>query len=86
MGAIAVASLVLFLLTIFACTPVESFWECDIRGKPRDVIVLAYANSAVAIAQDSFILGCSRTYEAQHELSSKDCRRDYVVNWHFVSV
>ena len=49
---IVVNTLVIFLLTIFSCTPVRVFWNQDVEGKCMDISALAYANSASAIAQD----------------------------------
>ncbi|KAI8941723.1 hypothetical protein NX059_002929 [Plenodomus lindquistii] len=53
---IVVNSLIIFLLTIFSCKPVESFWNRDIKGKCMDVRALAFANSASAIIQDVILL------------------------------
>jgi hypothetical protein len=52
MGWIIVNTLIIFLLTIFSCTPIQAFWNRDVGGKCMDINALAYANSACAIAQD----------------------------------
>jgi hypothetical protein len=63
-GWIITNTVVIFLLTIFSCLPVASFWNKDIKGKCLDINALAYANSACAIAQDIvlviFPLACIR--------------------------
>lgn len=46
----------MFLITIFACNPVSSFWNRDIKGKCIDIQGAAYANSASAIVQDIILL------------------------------
>lgn len=33
---ISVNTLIIFLLTVFACTPVSAFWNRDIKGKVSD--------------------------------------------------
>ncbi|KAF2821220.1 hypothetical protein CC86DRAFT_359936 [Ophiobolus disseminans] len=53
---IVVSSLVIYFLTAFACSPVSSFWNRDIKGKCMDIQILAYANSASAILQDVILL------------------------------
>ncbi|KAL6704955.1 hypothetical protein ACN47E_007500 [Coniothyrium glycines] len=53
---IVVNTLIIFFLTIFACKPVESFWNRDIKGKCMDIQGLGYANSASAITQDFILL------------------------------
>ncbi|KAH7394773.1 hypothetical protein BKA66DRAFT_409999 [Pyrenochaeta sp. MPI-SDFR-AT-0127] len=53
---IIVNSLVIFFLTTFACTPVQSFWNQNIKGKCMDIQGLAYATSASAIVQDIMLL------------------------------
>lgn len=47
---------VICLLTTFACTPVQSFWNRDLHGKCMNVTALALANSASAIIQDIILL------------------------------
>jgi len=56
LGYIAVSTLIIQFLTIFACTPVQSFWDRDIKGKCLDVGAIGFANSANAILQDLVIL------------------------------
>lgn len=51
-----VNSLVIFFVAIFACNPVNSFWNRDIKGKCLDIQGAAYANSASAIVQDIILL------------------------------
>jgi hypothetical protein len=53
---IIINTLVIFFITIFLCSPVESFWNRDIKGKCMDQQGVAYANSASAIAQDLVLL------------------------------
>lgn len=56
LGLITVSTVVIQLLTIFACTPVQSFWDRDIKGKCLDIGAIGFANSALAILQDVIIL------------------------------
>ncbi|KAJ8111237.1 hypothetical protein OPT61_g6125 [Boeremia exigua] len=49
---ITINTLIIFLLTIFACTPVPAFWNRDLKGKCMDIQLLGYANSISAIVQD----------------------------------
>ncbi|UPX18617.1 uncharacterized protein EKO05_0008911 [Ascochyta rabiei] len=56
LGYIVISTLVIQFLTIFACTPVQSFWDRDIKGKCLDVGAIGFANSANAILQDLIIL------------------------------
>ncbi|OSS45096.1 hypothetical protein B5807_09398 [Epicoccum nigrum] len=56
LGFIAVSTIIIQFLTIFACTPVQSFWDRDIKGKCLDVGAIGFANSALAITQDLIIL------------------------------
>lgn len=49
-------SLVIFFIAIFACNPVNSFWNRDIKGKCINIQAAAYANSASAIVQDIILL------------------------------
>lgn len=49
-------SLVIFFIAIFACNPVSSFWNRDIKGHCIDIQGAAYANSASAIVQDIILL------------------------------
>lgn len=46
------------LATIFSCRPVPYFWDRDLRprGTCIDVTALAYANSALAMAQDLVLI------------------------------
>ncbi|KAF2708615.1 hypothetical protein K504DRAFT_335103, partial [Pleomassaria siparia CBS 279.74] len=53
---IVLSTLGIFFVTIFSCNPVKSFWNRDIKGKCLDINVIAYVNSANAIAQDVIIL------------------------------
>lgn len=56
MAGITISTIVIFFLSIFLCSPIDSFWNRDIKGKcisPRDV---SYANSASAIVQDLILL------------------------------
>ncbi|KAJ4335632.1 hypothetical protein N0V87_006026 [Didymella glomerata] len=56
LGYLVVNSLVIFFIAIFACSPVSSFWNRDIKGKCIDIQGAAYANSASAIVQDIVLL------------------------------
>ncbi|KAF3003525.1 hypothetical protein E8E13_005436 [Curvularia kusanoi] len=56
LGFIALTTIIIQFLTIFACTPIESFWDRDIKGKCLDVGAIGFANSALAITQDIIIL------------------------------
>lgn len=56
LGFIAVSTVIIQFLTIFACAPVQSFWDRDIKGKCLDVGAIGFANSALAITQDLIIL------------------------------
>lgn len=56
LGYITTSTVVIMMLTIFSCSPVEAFWNRDIKGKCLDVQALAYANSASAIIQDVILL------------------------------
>lgn len=49
-------SLVIFCVAIFACSPVYSFWNRDVKGKCINIQAAAYANSASAIVQDVILL------------------------------
>ncbi|KAH6625218.1 hypothetical protein C7974DRAFT_196432 [Boeremia exigua] len=53
---ITVNTLIIFLLTIFACTPVAAFWDRDLKGKCMDIQMLGYANSISAIVQDVLLV------------------------------
>ncbi|USP75528.1 hypothetical protein yc1106_02802 [Curvularia clavata] len=56
MAAIVISTTTIFFLSVFLCSPIESFWNRDIKGKcisPRNV---SYANSASAIVQDIILL------------------------------
>ncbi|KAF1924962.1 uncharacterized protein M421DRAFT_71288 [Didymella exigua CBS 183.55] len=53
---LVVNSSVIFFIIIFACNPVPSFWNRDIKGKCIDIQAAAYANSASAIVQDIILL------------------------------
>lgn len=53
---LVINSLVIFFVTIFACNPIPSFWNRDIKGKCIDIQGAAYANSASAIVQDIILL------------------------------
>jgi hypothetical protein len=56
LGYIALSTLIIQFLTIFSCTPIQSFWNRDIKGKCLDVGAIGFANSANAILQDLIIL------------------------------
>ncbi|KAH8590101.1 hypothetical protein B0O99DRAFT_635611 [Bisporella sp. PMI_857] len=54
---IAVSTIIIFFMTVFACKPVAFFWNRDIRGGTcLDINKLAYANSAMSIIQDILIV------------------------------
>ncbi|KAH7359817.1 hypothetical protein BKA66DRAFT_426625 [Pyrenochaeta sp. MPI-SDFR-AT-0127] len=56
LGYIVINSAIIFLMTIFICTPVDSFWNRDIKGKCMNQEALALANSGSAILQDLILL------------------------------
>lgn len=56
LGYIVLSTCIIQFLTIFACTPIQSFWDRDIKGKCLDVGAIGFANSANAILQDLIIL------------------------------
>ncbi|KAJ4323865.1 hypothetical protein N0V94_001649 [Neodidymelliopsis sp. IMI 364377] len=49
-------SLVVLFFAIFACRPVSSFWNREIKGQCIDIQAMAYANSASALVQDVCLL------------------------------
>ncbi|KAF2730968.1 hypothetical protein EJ04DRAFT_579458 [Polyplosphaeria fusca] len=53
---VVVSTIIVCLLTIFACTPIRSFWDRTVEGRCIDITALAYANSGAAIVQDLTIL------------------------------
>ncbi|KAI4630867.1 hypothetical protein J4E83_002391 [Alternaria metachromatica] len=53
---IIINSTVIVFLTIFICTPVESFWNRDIKGQCLDIQAVPMANSISAIVQDILLL------------------------------
>lgn len=53
---IVINSTIIFLMTVFICTPVQSFWNRDIKGKCLNLEAVAYANSGSAILQDLILL------------------------------
>ena len=53
---IVLSTCIIQCLTIFACIPVQSFWDRNIKGKCLDVGAIGFANSANAILQDLIIL------------------------------
>lgn len=55
---ILLPSAAVLLATIFSCRPVAYFWDRDLRprGTCTDVTALAYANSALAMAQDLLLI------------------------------
>ncbi|OAL46515.1 hypothetical protein IQ07DRAFT_517389, partial [Pyrenochaeta sp. DS3sAY3a] len=53
---IAISTTAIALATIFSCTPVPFFWNRDMEGKCVNLTALGFANSALAIAQDVFII------------------------------
>ncbi|RMZ71880.1 CFEM domain-containing [Pyrenophora seminiperda CCB06] len=57
LACVIINSLVIFFITVFICTPIESFWNRDIKnGKCMGLRAIAFANSASAIAQDIVLL------------------------------
>jgi hypothetical protein len=56
LGYLVINSLVIFFIAIFACSPVYSFWNREIKGRCIDIQGAAYANSASAIVQDIILL------------------------------
>ncbi|KAF3031781.1 hypothetical protein E8E11_000960 [Didymella keratinophila] len=55
-GFISLSTIIIQFLTIFACTPIQSFWDRDTKGQCLDVGAIGFANSALAIIQDLIIL------------------------------
>ncbi|PSN69696.1 hypothetical protein BS50DRAFT_294417 [Corynespora cassiicola Philippines] len=56
---IIINTLIILFLTIFACTPIETFWNRDLLlgdGKCMNIQIIGYANSASAIVQDIILL------------------------------
>lgn len=53
---IAIPSLVIIMFTILSCRPIAYFWDRDLSGHCLDVTALAYANSALAVAQDVLLI------------------------------
>ena len=56
LGYVTLSSLIIQFLTIFSCTPIQSFWDRDIKGTCLDLAAIGYANSANAVLQDLIIL------------------------------
>ncbi|KAK1907659.1 hypothetical protein P3342_005987 [Pyrenophora teres f. teres] len=56
LACIIINSVTIFFVTVFICSPIESFWNRDIKGKCMDLRAIAFANSASAIAQDIVLL------------------------------
>ncbi|PVH68951.1 hypothetical protein DL98DRAFT_396070, partial [Cadophora sp. DSE1049] len=53
---ICVSTAIILVMTIFSCHPINYFWDRDIKGGTcLDVNALAYANSAMSMAQDVII-------------------------------
>ncbi|KAJ4357033.1 hypothetical protein N0V95_002839 [Ascochyta clinopodiicola] len=55
-GFIIASSFAIFCVAIFACNPIHSFWDRDVKGKCINIQAGAYANSASAIIQDVILL------------------------------
>jgi hypothetical protein len=49
-------SLIILFIVLFACKPVNSFWDRDIKGECVDMQAMAYAVSASALLQDFILL------------------------------
>lgn len=56
MAYIIISTTIIFFLSVFLCSPVESFWNRDIKGKCISPKNVSYANSASAIVQDLILL------------------------------
>jgi hypothetical protein len=56
LGYTVLSTIVIQFLTIFSCTPIQSFWNRDIKGVCLDIGAIGFANSANAILQDLIIL------------------------------
>jgi len=53
---VCVSTAIILVMTIFSCHPINYFWDRDIKGGTcLDVNALAYANSAMSMAQDAII-------------------------------
>ncbi|PVH97500.1 hypothetical protein DM02DRAFT_495220, partial [Periconia macrospinosa] len=53
---IVINTLTLLFLTIFACKPIATFWNRDIKGKCLDIPAIGYAVGVSAIVQDIILL------------------------------
>ncbi|CAI6336801.1 unnamed protein product [Periconia digitata] len=53
---ITLNTLILVFLTIFACRPIATFWNRDIKGKCLDIPAIGYAVGVSAIVQDIILL------------------------------
>jgi hypothetical protein len=56
LGYIVVSTLTLVFVTVFSCTPVQAFWNRDLKGQCMDIQIIAYSTSASAIFQDMILL------------------------------
>jgi hypothetical protein len=82
MAGIITSTLIIFFLSVFLCSPIEFFWNRDIKGKcisPRDV---SYANSASAIVQDLVLLALPLVYVRNLNVSRW---RKYAVGFMFAA-
>lgn len=53
---IVVNTLVVLFLAIFACHPIETFWNRDIKGKCLDIPAIGYAVGISAVVQDLILI------------------------------
>ncbi|KAH6619019.1 hypothetical protein C7974DRAFT_441660 [Boeremia exigua] len=49
-------SVIILFIALFACSPVSSFWNRDIKGKCINIQAMAYSVSASALLQDLILL------------------------------
>ncbi|KAH4063994.1 hypothetical protein HBI73_205670 [Parastagonospora nodorum] len=49
-------TLIILFIVLFACKPVNSFWDRDIKGECINIQAMAYAASASALVQDLVLL------------------------------
>jgi hypothetical protein len=69
---IAICTVVLSSIAIFACQPISFFWDSDIKGgKCLDIKAAAYAASATSIVQDLIIVALPLPVLAKLQLSTR---------------
>ncbi|KAF1920182.1 hypothetical protein BDU57DRAFT_436220, partial [Ampelomyces quisqualis] len=69
LGFIIVNNCVIFFVTVFACKPVSSFWDRDIKnGKCLNIQSISYAASGSAMVQDLILLALPLTFIRQLQM------------------